>query len=65
MTFWGWKKRCRQVEAENARLRESNAQLAARLAEAEAKNRQLVRFVGFQPGTPLNEIIARTAASGE
>ena len=42
MTFWGWKKRCRQVEAENARLRESNAQLAARLAEAEAKNRQLV-----------------------
>ena len=26
---------------------------------------KLARFVGFQPGTPLNEIIARTAASGE
>ena len=43
MTFWGWKKRCRQVEAENARRRERNAQLAARLAESEAKNLQLVQ----------------------
>lgn len=43
MTFFGWKKRCRQVEAENARLRERNAQLAARLAEVEAKNLQLVQ----------------------
>ena len=43
MTFLGWKKRCRQLEAENARLRAHNAQLAGRLAEAEAKNRQLVQ----------------------
>ena len=43
MTFFGWKKRCRQVEAENALLRERNAQLAARLAEVEAKNRHLVQ----------------------
>ena len=42
MTFFGWKKRCRQVEAENARLRERNAQLVARLAEAEARNLPLV-----------------------
>ena len=43
MTFFGWKKRCRQVEAENARLRERNAVLEARLAEVEAKNLQLVQ----------------------
>ena len=43
MTFFGWKKRCRQVEAENARLRERNMELAACLAEVEAKNRQLVQ----------------------
>ena len=42
MTCFGWKKRCRQVEAENVRLRERNAVLAARLAEVEAKNLQLV-----------------------
>ena len=41
MTLFGWKKRCRQAEAENARLRERNAQLAARLEEAEARNLQL------------------------
>jgi hypothetical protein len=43
MTFFGWKKRCRQVEAENACLRERNAQLEVRLAEVEAKNLQLVQ----------------------
>ena len=43
MTFFGWKKRCRQVEAENALLRERTAQLAARLAEVEAKNLELVQ----------------------
>ena len=43
MTFFGWKKRCRQVEAENARLREQNAQLTARLVELAAKNLQLVQ----------------------
>jgi transposase len=43
MTFFGWKQRCRQVEAENARLREQNAQLTARLVALEAKNLQLVQ----------------------
>jgi hypothetical protein len=43
MTFLGWKKRCRQVEAENALLRERSAQLEARLAQVEAKNLQLVQ----------------------
>src|ERR1035441_1923357 len=43
MTFFGWKKRGRAVEAENALLRERNVALAARLAEGEAKNLQLVQ----------------------
>jgi len=43
MTFFGWKKRCRQLEAENAGLRECNAQLAARVEELAAKNTQLVQ----------------------
>ena len=43
MTFFGWKKRCRQLEAQNASLREHNAQLAARVEELAAKNTQLVQ----------------------
>src|ERR1700720_1030055 len=43
MTLFGWKKRCRQLEAENALLQERNAWLEARLAEVEAKNTQLVQ----------------------
>lgn len=54
MTFFGWKKRCRQLEAENARLREGHAQLAARLAEAEAKNRQLVEALAAAAKTSRN-----------
>lgn len=42
MKLFGWKKRCRQVEAELAGLRARNAQLLARVAELEAKNLQLV-----------------------
>ena len=42
MTLFGWKKRCLQFEAQNAGLRERNAQLAAQLAEEQAKNLQLV-----------------------
>jgi len=43
MTFFGWKKRCRQLEAENAGLRERNVQLEARVEELTAKNTQLVQ----------------------
>src|SRR3981081_1089880 len=42
MTIFGWKKRCRQLEAENVRLQERNAWLEARFAEGEAKNTLLV-----------------------
>ncbi len=54
MTFFGWKKRCRQVEAENARLRERNAQLESRLAEVEAKNVQLVQALAAATKTSRN-----------
>jgi len=54
MTFFGWKKRCRQVEAENAQLRARNAQLEARLAEAEAKNLQLVQGLAAAAKTSRN-----------
>lgn len=42
MLGFGWKKRCLQAEAQNARLRQRNAQLEERLGELEAKNTQLV-----------------------
>ena len=54
MTFFGWKKRCRQLEAENAQLRVSNAQLEARLAEAEAKNLKLVQALAAAAKTSRN-----------
>jgi transposase len=41
--FFGWKKRCRQLEAENARWQARAAQLEARLAEAQAQNQQLLQ----------------------
>jgi len=34
--FFGWKKRCRQLEAENAQLKAHAAQLEARLTESQA-----------------------------
>jgi hypothetical protein len=43
MTFFGWEKRCRQLEAQNANLRECNAQLATRVEELTAPNTQLVQ----------------------
>jgi hypothetical protein len=41
--FFGWKKRCRHLEAENARLKAHSAQLEARLTESQAKNQQLLQ----------------------
>ena len=41
--FFGWKKRCRQLEAENAQLKAHAAQLEARLTESQAKNQQLIQ----------------------
>jgi hypothetical protein len=38
--FFGWKKRCRHLEAENARLKAHSAQLEARLTESQAKNQR-------------------------
>jgi transposase len=43
MTFFGWKKRCRQLEAEKVKLQERNTWLEARVAELAAKNTQLVQ----------------------
>jgi transposase len=40
--FLGWKKRCRQLEAENAQLKAHTAQWEARLTESQAKNQQLI-----------------------
>jgi transposase len=43
MDWFGWKKRCRQLEAENRRLRERNAWLEQHVAELQAQNTQLVQ----------------------
>lgn len=43
MNLFGWKKRCRQLEAENRRLKERNAWLEKRLFEVDQKNTQLVQ----------------------
>ena len=43
MTFFGWKKRCRQLEVEKVKPQERNAWLEARVVELEAKNTQLVQ----------------------
>ena len=62
MTFFGWKKRCRQVEAENARLRERSAQLEGRLAEVEAKGvlnpKSALQSAGYLPVRPLTCSVA-------
>ena len=42
MLGFGWKKRCRQSEAENTRLRERHRQLKSQIAELTEKNSQLV-----------------------
>jgi len=41
--LFGWKKRCRQLETENAQLKAHSAQLEARLSEAQARNQQLIQ----------------------
>ena len=43
MNLFGWKRRCRQLEAENRRLKERNAWLEKRLLEVEQKNTQLAQ----------------------
>src|SRR2546429_1136440 len=43
MDLFGWKKRCRQLEAENRRLKERNAWLEKRLFEVDQKNTQLAQ----------------------
>jgi transposase len=54
MSLFGWKKRCRQLEAENARLQERNAWLEGRLAEVEARNQQLVQALAAAKKTSAN-----------
>ena len=49
MMIFGWKKRCRQLEAENAQLKEHIAQLETRLTEAQAKNKQLIQALAAAP----------------
>jgi transposase len=43
MKLFGWKNCCQQLEAENRQLRERNAVLEQRLAEAQEKNTRLVQ----------------------
>jgi len=52
--FFGWKKRCRQLEAENAQLKAHAAQLETRLAEAHAQNQQLVQALAAAKKTSSN-----------
>jgi transposase len=52
--FFGWKKRCRQLEAENAQLKAHTAQLEARLSEAQAQNQQLVQALAAAKKTSRN-----------
>ena len=47
--IFGWKKRCRQLEAENAQLKAHTAQLEARLTESQAKNRAIDPGAGRRP----------------
>jgi len=54
MRLFGWKKRCRQLEAENARLQERNAWLEARLEEVQARNQQLVQALAASKKTSAN-----------
>jgi transposase len=43
MTFFGWKQRCQQLQAENQTLRERNAGLEERVRQLEAQNTQLTQ----------------------
>ena len=52
--LFGWKKRCRQLESENAQLKAQAAQLEARLTEAQAKNQQLVQALAAARKTSRN-----------
>src|ERR1035438_5425605 len=52
--FFGWKKRCRQLEAENAQLKAHTAQLEARLTESQAKNEQLIQALAAARKTSSN-----------
>src|ERR1017187_8504243 len=52
--IFGWKKRCRQLESENAQLKVHAAQLEARLTEAQAKNQQLVQALAAAKKTSRN-----------
>jgi hypothetical protein len=47
--LFGWKKRCRHLEAENAQLKAHTAQLEALLTESQAKNQQLLQALGTRP----------------
>jgi transposase len=52
--FFGWKKRGRQLEAENAQLKAHAAQLEARLIESQAKNQQLIQALAAATKTSRN-----------
>ena len=54
MMIFGWKKRCRQLEAENAQLKAHIAQLETRLSEAQAKNEQLIQALAAARKTSSN-----------
>jgi len=43
MSWFGWRKRCQQLEAENRQLQERNAWLEQRLQELEAQNTRLTQ----------------------
>ena len=52
--LFGWKKRCRQLEVENAQLKAHSAQLEARLTESQAKNQQLAQALAAARKTSRN-----------
>ena len=52
--FFGWKKRGRQLEAENAQLKAHAAQLEARLIESQAKNQPLIQALAAATKTSRN-----------
>ncbi len=45
MSLFGWRKRCRQLEAENEQLRERNGCLEKRVQELEAQNTHLAQLL--------------------
>ena len=52
--LFGWKKRGRQLEAENAQLKAHAAQLEARLIESQAKNQPLIQALAAATKTSRN-----------